>query len=275
MGVAPEGLIGMHYPDLVLPDDRDAMATAIESLAMGATEASQVSRLRRSDDQVLWMETYLRPVIDPFSGKPEALTATAHDITERKAAEQRLADERTELHGLAFRDGLTGLFNRRHFDRELEFQWQQEARTDKRGFVAVVMADVDAYKSYNDHYGHQAGDECLRTIAQTIASAAKRPTDVVARYGGEEFGLILRDTNQQGALVVAERIRQEVENLRIPHPASEAGIVTVSLGAAAQRAAEGGDGSGLVEAADRALYAAKRRGRNQTCVADPDGVKGA
>jgi diguanylate cyclase (GGDEF)-like protein/PAS domain S-box-containing protein len=274
MGIAPESLIGVHYPDLVLPDDRDALATAIENLTVDATEAPQVSRFRRSDGQVLWMETYLRPVIDPLSGKPEALTATAHDITERKVAEQRLADERTELHGLAFRDGLTGLFNRRHFDRELAFQWRQEARTDKRGFVAVVMADVDAYKNYNDHYGHQAGDECLRTIAQTIASSAKRPTDVVARYGGEEFGLILRDTDQQGALVVAERIRQEVENLRIPHPASETGIVTVSLGVAAQRAAEGGDGSGLVEAADRALYAAKRRGRNQTCVAAPDGVKG-
>ncbi len=275
MGIAPESLIGMHYPDLVLPDDRDALAAAIENSPVVATEAPQVSRFRRADGQVLWMETYLRPVIDPLSGKPEALTATAHDITERKVAEQRLADERTELHRLAFRDGLTGLFNRRHFDRELAFQWRQEARTDKRVFVAVVMVDVDAYKNYNDHYGHQAGDECLRTLAHTIASAAKRPTDVVARYGGEEFGLILRDTDQQGALVVAERIRKEVENLRIPHLASEAGIVTVSLGVAAQRAAEGGDGSGVVEAADRALYAAKRRGRNQTCVADPVGVKRA
>ena len=274
MGIAPESLIGVYYPDLVLPDDRDALARAIENLAAGVTKASQVSRFRRADGQVLWMETYLRPVIAPLSGKPEALTATAQDITERKVAEQRLADERTELHGLAFRDGLTGLFNRRHFDRELAFQCRQEARADKRGFVAVVIADVDVYKNFNDHYGHQAGDECLRTIAQTIASSAKRPTDVVARYGGEEFGLILRDTDRQGALVVAERIRQEVENLRIPHAASDTGIVTISLGVAAQRTGEDGDGRGLVDAADRALYVAKRRGRNQTCVADPDGVKG-
>ncbi|WP_233809529.1 bifunctional diguanylate cyclase/phosphodiesterase [Paraburkholderia sp. HP33-1] len=275
IGIAPDGLIGTRYPDLVLSDDRHALAMVIENLGTGATEAYQVSRFRRPDGRVLWMETYLRPVINAFSGKPEALTATAHDITERKVAEQRLADERVELHGLAFRDGLTGLFNRRHFDRELAFQWRKEARTDQRGFVAVVMADVDAYKSYNDHYGHRAGDECLRAIAQTIASSARRPSDVVARYGGEEFGLILKETDQQGALVVAERIRQGVENLRIPHAASGTGIVTVSLGVAVQRAADGGDGSGLVEAADRALYTAKRRGRNQTCVAHPDGVDGA
>jgi diguanylate cyclase (GGDEF)-like protein len=134
------------------------------------------------------------------------------------------------------------------------------------------MVDVDAYKSYNDHYGHQRGDDCLRKIAQAIASLAMRPTDVVARYGGEEFALILKDTDQQGALVVAERLRQEVENLRIPHLACSTGIVTVSAGVAAQRPSEGGDASGLVAAADGALYAAKRRGRNRSCVAGANDV---
>ena len=151
MGIAPEGFIGVRYPDLVLPEDRDALATAIENLAIGAAEASQVSRFQHRDGHILCMETYLRPVIDPFSGKPDALTATARDITERKVEEQRHSDERRELHGLAFRDGLTGLFNRRHFGREPALQWRQEARPDSRSFVAVVMVDVDAYKSYNDH----------------------------------------------------------------------------------------------------------------------------
>ncbi|MEW9585244.1 diguanylate cyclase [Paraburkholderia sp. DGU8] len=272
IGIAPESLVGAHYPDLVLSADRDALATVIEKLATGATEGSHVSRFQCHDGQILWMETHLRPVIDPFSGKPVALTATARDITERKAVEQRLADERRELHGLAFRDGLTSLFNRRHFDRELECQWQYEARTDKRGFVAVVIVDVDAYKSYNDHYGHQAGDECLCTIAQAIASSVKRPTDVVARYGGEEFALILKDTDLQGALVVAERIRQGVENLQIPHMGCSTGVVTVSVGVAAQRPSDGGDGGGLVAAAERALYIAKRAGRNRTCGAQSDGA---
>jgi diguanylate cyclase (GGDEF)-like protein/PAS domain S-box-containing protein len=258
MGIAPEGLIGVRYPDLVLAEDRDALATAVENLAMGATEASQVSRFQHRDGQILWMETYLRPVIDPF-GK----AGRAHGCH---------ADERRELHGLAFRDGLTGLFNRRHFDRELALQWRQEARKDDRDFVAVVTVDVDAYKSYNDRYGHQRGDDCLRTIAQTIASSAMRPADVVARYGGEEFALILKDTDEEGALVVAERIRQAVENLRIPHLACSIGAVTVSLGVAVQRPGEGDDGSGLLAAAARALYAAKRRGRNQTCMAGADDV---
>jgi len=133
------------------------------------------------------METHLRCVIDPFSGKPDSLTATIRNITEQKLADQRAADERAELQGLAFRDGQTGLFNRRHFDRELGRHWQQKSRADKRGILAVIMADVDAYKSYNDCYGHQRGDECLRTFAAAISSAASRVTDTVARYGGEEF----------------------------------------------------------------------------------------
>jgi diguanylate cyclase (GGDEF)-like protein/PAS domain S-box-containing protein len=264
----PDELIGAYFPDLVIADDRDALATAIENLAIGASEISQVSRFRRPDGQILWLETYLRPVIDPFSGQPEALTATTRDITARKTAEQRLADERLELQGLAYRDGLTSLFNRRHFDLELENQWQHLAEDEGSGFTAVVMIDIDAYKSYNDQYGHQRGDDCLRTIAQTIALSAKRPTDIVARYGGEEFALILKDTDLQGARVVAERIRRAVEELQVPHLASHIGIVTVSLGVAAQQPRQGGDPAGLVAAADRALYEAKRRGRNQTFVAE-------
>jgi diguanylate cyclase (GGDEF)-like protein len=231
---------------------------------------SQVSRFRRPDGQILWLETYLRPVIDPFSGQPETLTATARDITARKAAEQRLADERLELQGLAYRDGLTGLFNRRHFDLELDHQWRHLAEAAGSSFTAVVMIDIDAYKSFNDHYGHQRGDDCLRMIAQAIALSARRPTDIVARYGGEEFALILRDTDLHGARRVAERIRLAVEALQVPHLASPAGVVTVSLGVAAQQPRKGGDANGLVAAADRALYVAKRLGRNQICVADSD-----
>ncbi|MFL9912713.1 diguanylate cyclase [Paraburkholderia fungorum] len=270
IGSDPDHLIGSYYPDLALPDDHDSLAVAIARLALDANEASRVSRVRCPDGRVLWLETFLRPVIDPISGKPEALTATARDVTERTLMEKRAAAERLELEDLAFRDGLTGLFNRRHFDRELGRHWKQEARADKRAFVAVIMADVDAYKSYNDRYGHQCGDECLRVIAQAIASSVTRSGDLVARYGGEEFGLILRDTDQQGALVVAERIRERVENLRIPHAACNNGVVTISLGVAAQQTRESQAPTILVAAADRALYAAKRQGRNRTCAADLD-----
>jgi diguanylate cyclase (GGDEF)-like protein/PAS domain S-box-containing protein len=272
LGYAPDDLIGSYYIDLVLPDDRTAASATIEKMAMGTTEALHVSRLRRLDGQPLWMEMHLRLVIDPFSGKPEALTATARDITERKVEEQRLADERRVLQGLAYRDGLTGLFNRRHFDCELALRWEEEVRADSGIYVAVIMIDIDAYKSYNDHYGHRNGDDCLRAVARAIDSLTMRPTDIVARYGGEEFALILRDTDQQGALIVAERIREGVESLRIPHLACDIGIVTVSIGVAAQRPKAGSDASDLVEAADKALYVAKRGGRNRTCAAGTDDV---
>jgi diguanylate cyclase (GGDEF)-like protein/PAS domain S-box-containing protein len=272
LGYAPEDLIGVYYSELVLPDDRDAMVTAIGSLTVAEAEVSRDSRLRRPDGQDRWIKTYLRLVVDPFSGKPEMLTATVRDITERKTAEQRVADERRELQGLAFRDGLTGLFNRRHFDRELERVWRQHAQADSQSPVAAIMIDIDAFKNYNDHYGHQSGDECLRRVAQAIASAATRPTDVAARYGGEEFALILADTDQHGALIVAERIRTSIESLRISHPACPSGIVTISVGVAAQRPGHDGDGRALVAAADRALYGAKQRGRNRTCMVDTDVV---
>ncbi|WP_244212334.1 diguanylate cyclase [Paraburkholderia hospita] len=148
--------------------------------------------------------------------------------------------------------------------------WQQTSRADKRGTLAVIMADVDAYKSYNDCYGHQRGDECLRTVAAAISSAASRLTDTVARYGGEEFALILPDTDIEGAMIVAERIRTAVECLGIPHEASSSGIVTISVGVAATQTAQDSDPAMLVGAADRALYAAKRQGRNCICVADLD-----
>jgi diguanylate cyclase (GGDEF)-like protein/PAS domain S-box-containing protein len=272
LGYAPEDLIGVRYSELVLPDDCDAIVTAFESLTAAKAEVSLDSRLRRPDGQARWIKTYLRLVVDPFSGKPEMLAVTVRDITERKTAEQRLADERTELQGLAFRDGLTGLFNRRHFDRELERVWRQHTHAESRNPVAAMMIDIDAFKSYNDHDGHQSGDECLRRVAQAIASAARRPTDIAARYGGEEFALILADTDQHGALIVAERIRAGIENLRIPHPACQTGIVTISVGVAAQRPGEDGDGSALVAAADKALYSAKQRGRNRACMVDTDVV---
>ncbi len=270
LGHSPEQLIGTYLSDLAFAGDRDALAEAIEKVASGETEASQASRFLRWNGDAVWMETHLRCVLDPFSGKPDSLTATARNITEQMLADQRAANERAELQGLAFRDGLTGLFNRRHFDRELGRHWQQQARADKRESLAVIMADVDAYKSFNDCYGHLRGDECLRSVAAAISASASRATDTVARYGGEEFALILPDTDGEGALIVAERIRTAVECLGIPHEGSRSGTVTISVGVAATRCGPDSDPALLVGAADHALYAAKRQGRNCICVADLD-----
>jgi diguanylate cyclase (GGDEF)-like protein/PAS domain S-box-containing protein len=263
-GRAPEQLIGVHYADLVDAADRNTLAAMIEQVATGRGEASQISRFPR-DGGLRWIETHVRPVIDPLSGTLNGLTAMARDVTEQKAIEQRHADERRELEGLAFRDSLTGLFNRRYFDRELKQRCQQGSHTE--AYLAVVMIDVDNYKSYNDHFGHQTGDECLRTIARSIAASSAKYPDLVARYGGEEFALILAHAEPDRALAVAEQIREDVEKLRLPHPPSVSGVVTISLGVCAQRSDKCGDGSTVVAAADMALYSAKRLGRNRTCVA--------
>jgi diguanylate cyclase (GGDEF)-like protein len=243
--------------------DGQAIATAIEAAKGDLSEQMLIARLRRTDGQPAWTELHLRAVVDAFSGKPEALTATVRDITERKETERRFAMERDELHGLAFKDSLTGLSNRRYLDQQLELLWQQEVDAAGERFLAVLMVDVDHYKSYNDSYGHQAGDECLRVIASAISSAAGRSSDVVGRYGGEEFTLILRNADAAGARVVAERIREKIEELRLPHASSPFGLVTLSIGVAAQQPTTSSKPSELVEAADRALYAAKRAGRNR------------
>lgn len=175
-------------------------------------------------------------------------------IREREAAESELAR-------LARVDGLTGLGNRRHFDDVLDREWHRAIRAQTP--FAFLMIDVDAFKTYNDHYGHRAGDRALKAIAACIAAGVTRAEDLAVRYGGEEFAVLLPATDEYGAYRVAETIRRAVAAMAIPH-VSRTGFVTVSVGVAALRP-QRGTGSGLiVEAADAALYDAKRNGRNRT-----------
>ncbi|MBP7694558.1 MAG: diguanylate cyclase [Anaerolineales bacterium] len=174
---------------------------------------------------------------------------------------------RDVLEGRAWVDGLTGLANRRRFDEFLTQEWRRAARNQTA--MALVMLDVDFFKRYNDHYGHLAGDTCLRQVAEVLRSALQRPGDLAARYGGEEFACLLPETEAAGAWLVAERIQAGLAALSLPHARSAVSkCVTVSQGvailepAAAQAAAE------LVQAADRLLYAAKAGGRNRI-EADP------
>ncbi len=174
----------------------------------------------------------------------------------------RLDEANRELQRLSSSDGLTGIPNRRSFDEALAGEW----RRCKRGNLpfTVLMADVDFFKQYNDAHGHQAGDCCLRSVAQSLASHVHRSGDLVARYGGEEFAAILPDTDLAGAHGLAESMRCGVEGLSIPHKQSAVSpFVTLSIGVASMRT--GGDAAPemLLKAADEALYAAKRSGRNR------------
>ena len=176
-----------------------------------------------------------------------------------------LEDSNAKLAELSTTDGLTGINNRRGFDAALESEWRRAARN---GYpLALAMLDVDHFKSYNDHYGHQAGDQCLRRVAELIASHGQRTSDLVARYGGEEFALLAPATNGAHALDIARGICEGLAQLAIPHAKSPHGVVTISIGVASTMPDETGNGTNLIGMADRALYAAKSGGRNQAQLA--------
>ncbi len=167
-----------------------------------------------------------------------------------------------QLEQLAILDGLTGLANRRYFDRVLYNEWQRLIREQKP--LSLILCDIDYFKAYNDTYGHPEGDRCLQKVAQILKAAVKRPADLVTRYGGEEFALILPDTNAEGALVVAKFILKQVRKLRIPHQASEiSNYVTLSVGTATKIPNSHLAVEHLVKMTDDALYQAKKQGRNQ------------
>ncbi|NRR29067.1 sensor domain-containing diguanylate cyclase [Oxalobacteraceae bacterium] len=182
----------------------------------------------------------------------------------RKARDALESANRT-LERQAMQDGLTGLANRRQFDVTLGNEFSRAMRYQHA--LAFVMLDVDYFKQYNDVYGHQAGDDCLRTVSGVIrALTPRRPGDLSARYGGEEIGILLPNTDMAGAHAVAERIRQAIEELRIVHTGSAVGVVTLSAGVAVLVPQRGKHLSVmLVEAADQALYMAKSAGRNRVC----------
>src|SRR5262249_52379441 len=150
---------------------------------------------------------------------------------------------------MSIRDSLTGIFNRRHFDESLLQEWNRSRRI--RQTLSLLMIDVDCFKALNDRYGHQTGDECLRTIASEIASHLKRPDDLVARYGGEEFAVILPGANRQGALSVAEDIRRAIERLHFSNEDSLVGrVVTVSVGISTEESFIDADARALLKRAD-------------------------
>ncbi len=173
------------------------------------------------------------------------------------------------LREMVARDGLTGIQNRRMFDQYIDRAWHQAVREGKR--LAVLLIDIDCFKDYNDRYGHQAGDECLRAVALTLSRGARRPLDFVARYGGEEFAIVLYDASREYVAEVLTRIQRSVAELNIPHEASRvASRLTVSIGAAFVLPGSSRSPEGLIQLADEALYSAKEQGRNRVIVMEAE-----
>lgn len=166
------------------------------------------------------------------------------------------------LERISLIDGLTGIPNRREFDMKLGEEWRRAIRNGE--LISLIMMDIDFFKNYNDHYGHLAGDDCLRKVAKALVSTMKRPGDMVARYGGEEFACILPDTDTQGALIVAEMLLNSVSDLKIPHATSTvADHITISIGFASKLPDPGTSHESLILEADTMLYNAKKHGRKR------------
>ena len=179
-----------------------------------------------------------------------------------RESQQQLMEANLELRRLNKVDGLTGLSNRRFFDEYLDAEWKHAARTQTP--IALLMIDVDCFKAYNDTYGHVGGDDVLRKVADAVADKCKRPTDAAARYGGEEFAMILPHTDAAGVLALGQNVCRTIEALHIPHSRSTVGEhVTVSIGATSVVPGRGDPMAALIEAADKALYEAKRTGKNR------------
>jgi len=184
------------------------------------------------------------------------------EMDRRKARERALEERNQMLERLSFLDGLTGVANRRYFDESITQECRRAARDNTS--LSLVMLDIDFFKRFNDTYGHQKGDVCLKEVATALSESLKRPGDFVARYGGEEFVAVLPNTDIEGAVFVAEAMRSNVAILAIPHANSEAGsCVTVSLGVGSMNPTHDTEPAQLISMVDKALYEAKGEGRNR------------
>ncbi|MBE3025084.1 diguanylate cyclase [Janthinobacterium sp. GW458P] len=189
-------------------------------------------------------------------------SARLHDSLERRVAErtEQLEDANRKLATLSITDGLTGLANRRHFDDVLRAECARATRVGQP--LAVIMLDVDYFKRYNDHYGHQPGDACLIRVAHALLASMRRAGDLTARYGGEEFSIVLPNTGADEARLIGEALRRAIADLGIAHAGADAGQVTISVGVAIQPVPGAADPDALMRLADAALYSAKDAGRN-------------
>jgi diguanylate cyclase (GGDEF)-like protein/PAS domain S-box-containing protein len=262
VGWRPEELVGQGPEALILPEDIPVLVKARgRALASGVEDVTgKVEvRARKKDGSIIWLESNARLIRDPATGEPVEIVLVMRDINERKLLEEKLL-------ALSMTDGLTGLANRRAFDEVLEKEWRRTLREGLQ--ISLLMLDLDHFKEFNDRYGHQFGDDCLRAVASTARDVACRATDTVARYGGEEIALILPCTDTADAGLLAETLRLAIAALRIPHAGNPegGGMVTASIGVATALARHGGTmrmPESLLLAADNALYQAKREGRNR------------
>ena len=242
------------------PEDRERVVNFCVAQSKAGTDHEADYRALTQAGHHVWIRDVVH-VVRNENGEVDSLVGFMFDISERKKTEEQLIVLQKELEALSFKDGLTGVANRRMFDSILEVEWTKARRNNRP--LSVIMLDIDYFKQYNDHYGHLQGDACLKQVAQALNSAATRARDLFARFGGEEFVLVLPETDEKSAAKIAERCRNLIFKEQIAHATSPAGqILTVSIGVGTITPSHQDDPLGFIEETDRRLYQAKQRGRN-------------
>jgi diguanylate cyclase (GGDEF)-like protein/PAS domain S-box-containing protein len=265
-GWSPRELLGRSFHiDVVHPDDVALLGEVLAEVLRSDEGRTLTYRCQRKDGQYIWVEASINLYRDSATHQPVGFVNVVRDITRRKAAEERLHNAYLELETLAAIDPLTGIANRRRFDMVLDAEWKRSMRTGSP--VALLLIDVDYFKNFNDLYGHLRGDTCLRELADCLTDCVRKVSDVVARFGGEEFAIVLPDTEEAGALDLAERIRTTLAERAIAHEGNPARMVTISVGCASVIPHRACSSLLLLEVADKALYSAKGAGRNRVICA--------
>lgn len=242
-------------------DDRERVANFCVAQSKAGIDHEADYRALTSDGDYVWIRDVVH-VVRRDDGSVDSLIGFMFDISERKKTEEKLVDLQKELEDLSFKDGLTGVANRRMFDSILDLEWSN-ARRSKRP-LSLILLDIDFFKEYNDFYGHLRGDDCLKLVAQTLGAAATRARDFFARFGGEEFIFVLPETDAEAAEKIAERCQELIAKLEIPHQGSKVSdCLTVSMGIGTIVPVHGDEQKDFVELVDQRLYAAKDAGRNQ------------
>ncbi len=251
-------------------DDRDQAGLPILREALAKGEYCLVTlRNYRKDGSLFWNELSISPIFD-HEGKVTNFIGIQKDVTARVLMEERLLSSRQALEDqagqlavLAMVDGLTGIYNRRFFDTQLDIQWRIVRRDTTTLPLALVLVDIDHFKSFNDFYGHPAGDVALRAVAHSLNISFTRSSDFVARYGGEEFAILSTGMPMEKARLFATALCERVRGVRIPHSGSPSGFLTISAGYAVHSFAHSEPPGLLVKMADQALYRAKEQGRDR------------
>jgi len=242
------------------PEDRTWVVDFCVAQSKAGTDHEADYRALNKDGDYVWIRDVVH-VVRNEQGEVDSLIGFMFDISERKTTEEKLILLQKELEELSFKDGLTGISNRRMFDSILEAEWANALCNHKP--LSLIMLDIDYFKQYNDHYGHIRGDDCLKRVGQILSSAAIRSRDFLARFGGEEFVLVLPETDAEAAKKVAERCRSLILKEQISHEKSQVSqFLTVSLGVGTIIPTRLDEPIKFIEEVDRRLYQAKQKGRN-------------